>query len=179
MSKEVLNKAAKCKNSTDFGNNFKSVKPASDSKPLEHCSEPNDKNQFDFGGPILYEEKNTYICMYFSFIHLEQSSPCPFVSCRYFELLFRQICRSCRWLTGWELWLTNDRDELLIEETITWAQINASRWYKGQKTSSLLVSSFKPVWINLFYILNALWNSIWPKKSWRGRNMTFMEFTRP
>ena len=60
MHREILNKAAKCKPSTEIGKNLKHVNPASKWQTLVNCSEPNEEIQIHFGGPIT-SEKDQYI----------------------------------------------------------------------------------------------------------------------
>ena len=56
MHCEILNKAAKCKPCAEIGKNLKPVFQASKWQPLINCSEPNEKSQLDFGGPITSEK---------------------------------------------------------------------------------------------------------------------------
>ena len=56
MHREILEKAAQCKPCTDIGKNLKPIVPASKWKPLFNCSEPDERIQIEFGGPITNEE---------------------------------------------------------------------------------------------------------------------------
>ena len=56
MQREILNKAAQCRPCLDIGKILKPIVPASKWKPLLNCSEPNEKIQIDFGGPVTNEK---------------------------------------------------------------------------------------------------------------------------
>ena len=56
MHREILNKSAQCKPSTEIRKNLKPVAPSSNWKPLLNCSEPNEEIQLDFGCPITSEK---------------------------------------------------------------------------------------------------------------------------